>query len=474
MAGTGLPAVGLEWNLATSGDGDIPVPNGGDEQTACLVGDLDGDGRNDIVVGERTVAPSVVVMFLRETGWEVATIEPALLDIEAGGLLEDIDSDGDLDVLLAGGNAINEIWWWENPGPPPYAGGWTRRLIKNSGSTHQHDQVIGDFDGDGARELVFWNKNASNRLYLADWPADPKATQPWPFVEIFQAPTRPEGLAKGDIDLDGREDIVGAGYWFEHVSGTTYTPHLIESGRTFTRTVVGQFVPGGRPEVVHSPGDEIGPLTWNEWVDGAWVTTVLDPVVKHGHTLAMGDVDRNGLPDFYVAEMHSPGAGDQARSRVFLNQGGGVFLPDTVNVGLGNHESRLADIDMDGWLDVVGKPFKAQAPGLHIWFRVPSAPAAAGPPPAPDLAVSLAPNPFNARVNLRVESGGETSADIAVYDLRGRRIARLAAGARLEPGTHTFVWDGRDDRGSAAPSGVYFFRVRTPDRVRVVPAVLAK
>lgn len=371
-------ASALQWELQSSDAGDIPVPNGGDQQTACVVGDLDGDGVDDIIIGERTLAPAVVVYFLRGSTWVKEVIEPAVLDVEAGGDLADIDGDGDLDLVLGGDDAINEIWWWENPGSPPYPSGWTRRLVKNSGQSHQHDQVFGDFDGDGELELVFWNRNDNYRLYLADVPADPLVTEPWPRVEIFAAPERAEGLTKADIDLNGKIDIVGGGYWFEHVGGYDYTAHLIEAGRTYTRTVVDQFVPGGRPEIVLSPGDDIGPLRWYQWLDDAWQVTELDPVVRHGHSLSLGDVDQNGLPDFFVAEMHSPGAGDNARSRVFLNQGDGVFSAETVSVGIGNHESRLADIDNDGLLDIVGKPFNHDAPGLNVWFQVPVD------PPAPD------------------------------------------------------------------------------------------
>ena len=47
---------------------------------------------------------------------------------------------------------------------------------------------------------------------------------------------------------------------------------------------------------------------------------------------------------------------------------------DEVATGFGNHESKLADLDGDGDLDILGKPFREGVPGLNIWLND-------GPPP---------------------------------------------------------------------------------------------
>ena len=45
-------------------------------------------------------------------------------------------------------------------------------------------------------------------------------------------------------------------------------------------------------------------------------------------------------------------------------------------------------------------------------------------------------------------------ADLAVFDVTGRRVATLFHG-EAEPGPHSATWDGRSSDGSLAPSGVY-------------------
>ena len=99
--------------------------------------------------------------------------------------IADLDNDGDLDPVFAGEGRSNEVWWWENPYPnyDPKTP-WKRYNIKKSGENKQHDQLFGDFDGDGLAELVFWNQNA-NSLFLADVPENPKELDEWNFKAIY-------------------------------------------------------------------------------------------------------------------------------------------------------------------------------------------------------------------------------------------------------------------------------------------------
>jgi hypothetical protein len=54
------------------------------------------------------------------------------------------------------------------PGTP-----WRRRVVKASGPTKHHDQLAGDFDGDGRADLVFWNQGA-RELRIARVPGRPR------------------------------------------------------------------------------------------------------------------------------------------------------------------------------------------------------------------------------------------------------------------------------------------------------------
>jgi choice-of-anchor B domain-containing protein len=99
-----------------------------------------------------------------------------------------------------------------------------------------------------------------------------------------------------------------------------------------------------------------------------------------------------------------------------------------------------------------------------------------GPPTAapwiagPALTMSLGPsfpNPFRGgeatALDLTIPAKGNVEA--AVYDVAGRNVARIQDGV-LDAGTHRLRWGGRLKDGNAAPAGVYFVKVTTPQGER--------
>ncbi len=72
------------------------------------------------------------------------------------------------------------------------------------------------------------------------------------------------------------------------------------------------------------------------------------------------------------------------------------------------------------------------------------------------------PNPFNPSTTIVADLPKGSEVDLAVYNLRGERVARLFSGA-LPAGRHFFRWDGRDDRGLGVAAGLYFCRLTAPD-----------
>jgi len=345
----------------------MPTPNDGQQQTCCLVLDIDKDGVEDFVVGERTRIPSVVWYKYNGKRWDKFVIDNTRLNPEAGGDFCDIDRDGDLDIILGQDASGNDMWWWENP-YPNYKKPWTRRYIKNSGGNKHHDQTVGDFDGDGAAELVSWNQGAK-KLLLFEIPSNPKQSGPWRPATIYSwsSGRELEGFPSlpVDIDLDGKLDIVGGGRWFQHKGGTNYQGNVIDDSMRFTQCAAGQLVKGGRPEVVFSPGDMDGDAKWYEWDGKGWKAHKLRYVV-HGHTCEIRDIDNDKNLDIMIGEMGQPGAGDKARTFVWYGNGKGNFKETVASSGQGIHEGKLGDLDGDGDLDILMKPYHHKTPRLDV------------------------------------------------------------------------------------------------------------
>ena len=70
------------------------------------------------------------------------------------------------------------------------------------------------------------------------------------------------------------------------------------------------------------------------------------------------------------------------------------------------------------------------------------------------------PNPFNPSTSIRFETGSTGRVRLTVHTLTGRRIRTLLE-ERLGPGLHEAVWNGTDDGGGEAASGIYLYRIVT-------------
>jgi len=97
------------------------------------------------------------------------------------------------------------------------------------------------------------------------------------------------------------------------------------------------------------------------------------------------------------------------------------------------------------------------------------------PEPEPETEVAVAdtvqfktgiyPNPFNASTTVHYNLKDEGHVSIVVYDLLGRKVKTLVDENR-STGAHRVIWDGRDESGMPASSGIYFVRIQSRDAAR--------
>jgi len=88
------------------------------------------------------------------------------------------------------------------------------------------------------------------------------------------------------------------------------------------------------------------------------------------------------------------------------------------------------------------------------------------------------PNPFNPETWIPFDLSADADVTIRVYDAQGREVRRMALG-RLDVGayrgrTHAAYWDGRNELGEPAASGVYFYELRAGDIVQRRRMVIRK
>ncbi|MDH3892503.1 MAG: T9SS type A sorting domain-containing protein [candidate division Zixibacteria bacterium] len=83
------------------------------------------------------------------------------------------------------------------------------------------------------------------------------------------------------------------------------------------------------------------------------------------------------------------------------------------------------------------------------------------------------PNPFNPAT--QIDFGLKVASDVrlTVYDLLGRQVMTLLD-SRLDAGRHSTTWNGRDQNGQVVSSGVYFYRLKTPNSEETRKMILLK
>lgn len=382
-----VEASGLLWNHLSSAHGDLPVPGPSLQQTGAVVGDLDKSGINGFVLSFRQKPPALVWYRKISSGWERSVIDKDYLTVEAGGVVYDVNGDGYPDLIFGADWQGGDVWWWKNPGPPYTSDKpWKRYLIKHGGAHQHHDQVIADFKGTGRPQLVYWNQGAK-KLFIADIPAHPEQVSEWPATEVFSgiAGENPgkyaEGVAACDVDGDGRVDLLAGNYWFKYLGNNQFKP--IRIGTIGGRIAADRLIKGSKfAQVVIASGDGNGPLKWYECKGDPQKTSdwvghdLLGRDMIHGHSLQIADIDGDGNLDVFTAEMakwtetRRDSDNPNAEAFIFYGDGKGHFRKTVFAKGIGFHEARVADLNGDGMMDILDKPYNWDVPRVDVWLQV--------------------------------------------------------------------------------------------------------
>ncbi|MEI7660771.1 MAG: FG-GAP-like repeat-containing protein [Bacteroidota bacterium] len=304
--------------------------------TACLAGDYDNDGLDDLLVTDELNYP---VIFKNQGNGVFTEVTDAGIYKERGttGIWADFNNDGYLDAYIAFGEFARAHFYLNNRN-----GKFTEfkagNIVTESGDI-AGNAVCGDLNNDGLVDLYITNTSGyppgnPNRLYLNNGDTtftniygDPAVTQP--------GNNYMENAGIADIDGDGDPDIFVTNW-----SGKLNYLYKNNGNGTFTAVT-------GAPPVNDA---------------------------AYHYTSSFGDYNNDGFPDLFV------GCDNGNRNHLYRNNGDGTFTDETSSVIYQDYSpdgfsrppnsSSWVDYDNDGFLDLyVARSFHEQNGATNLLYH---------------------------------------------------------------------------------------------------------
>lgn len=351
------PKVGAGFRLHT-------INAESDFEAACAA-DINKDGKTDIFCGGFWYeAPSWKKHFVRD--------DPLQSDYhnDFANLPMDVDGDGYVDIVNAA-YFNKRLFWLRNAG-----GGGEFEIIDIDFPGNMETAISADINGDGRLDILP-NIGGSAAWYEHKADGSGKGGARWVKHDLPKEAAA-HGVGAGDINSDGRCDIVAPGGWAEQGADGSWSWHgEFDLGSTSIPILVHDVDEDGDSDIIWGMGHNYG-IFWLEQGKGGdggrtWAKHEIDSSWSQPHFLLLADLDGDRAVElvtgkrYHAHNGHDPGGDDPLCVYYYGIEDKGAkwtrhVLHEGGRVGLGIN-TQAVDMDGDGDIDVIA-PGKS---GLYLF-----------------------------------------------------------------------------------------------------------
>lgn len=288
----------------------------------------------------------------------------------------DVNGDGLLDIVTGGWWGLT-FQWRENPGG---TGEWTTHDVAEVGNIER--TCACDFDNDGHEDYI----PVVNPVQIFKLVRDEAGKGTGTFKQYtLNGGNGGHGFGCGDVNGDGRNDILLAGGWLE----APEDPHNMDAWQWHAEfdlasaslpILVYDVNQDGQNDLIYGAAHDYG-LWWmeqgrDESGGRTWTRHDIETDRSQFHDLQLVDLDNDGVLELITGKRyhghngHDPGA-EEPLGLYYYEIDKGVFTRHTIDYGPADKASGagiyfwVEDIDGNGWQDILA-PGKE---GLHLFLN---------------------------------------------------------------------------------------------------------
>jgi hypothetical protein len=318
----------------------------GAAETAAVF-DINKDGAPDIVCGEYWyAAPTWKKTQFRELPFDNNYID-AFADLPV-----DVDRDGLTDIVTVAWFS-KKINWFRNPGKT--GGLWKETVIDTAGNVEFAFLV--DLDNDGKAEEIL--PQFGGKTHTAFY----KLNQ-GKFEKVIVSPENfGHGIGAGDVNKDGKTDILTPAGWLEAPNWTMHKSFPPMKSLSFMHVL--DVNGDGRNDIVTGNAHDYGFFWLEQMPDGSFTQRMIDDSWSQPHAITMADINKDGRMDFITGKRYMAHNGKDPGEREPLGVYWYEFFPDGKKIQWVKHvidystrtgggmQIPVADLNGDGKMDVV-------------------------------------------------------------------------------------------------------------------------